>query len=213
MTRCRVADRSGIGCVLQTASSSLGLLVAGRLVAGFGVGFVSAIIILYMSEIAPKKIRGAIVSGYQFCITIGMLIASCIDYGTQNLTTSASYRVPVGMQLLWAIVLGVGLCFLPESPRYFVMKGDLAKAARSLERVRDQPAGSELVQAELTEIVANHEYEMSVIPQNGYFSSWTNCFKGSLRNGASNLRRTILGTSIQMMRKLNVQIMTCRINY
>jgi MFS family permease len=53
----------GIGCILQTASSGLGLLVAGRLIAGFGVGFVSAIIILYMSEIAPKAVRGAIVSG------------------------------------------------------------------------------------------------------------------------------------------------------
>ena len=52
-----------IGCVLQTASSGLGLLVAGRLIAGFGVGFVSAIIILYMSEIAPKSVRGAMVSG------------------------------------------------------------------------------------------------------------------------------------------------------
>ena len=52
-----------IGCILQTASSGLGLLVAGRLIAGFGVGFVSAIIILYMSEIAPKQVRGAIVSG------------------------------------------------------------------------------------------------------------------------------------------------------
>lgn len=53
----------GVGCILQTASTGLGLLVAGRLVAGFGVGFVSAIIILYMSEIAPKAVRGAIVSG------------------------------------------------------------------------------------------------------------------------------------------------------
>jgi hypothetical protein len=53
----------GIGCILQTASTGLGLLVAGRLIAGFGVGFVSAIIILYMSEIAPKGVRGAIVSG------------------------------------------------------------------------------------------------------------------------------------------------------
>ncbi|CAL3967780.1 unnamed protein product, partial [Diplocarpon coronariae] len=52
----------GIGVILQTISTTLGLLVAGRLVAGFGVGFVSAIIILYMSEIAPKKVRGAIVS-------------------------------------------------------------------------------------------------------------------------------------------------------
>ena len=81
------------------------------------------------------------------------------------------------------------------------MKGRLDDAARVLERLRDQPAGSELVQAELTEIIANHEYEMSVIPQNGYFSSWANCFKGGLMNPASNLRRTILGTSIQMMQQ------------
>nr|CAD1814649.1 monosaccharide transporters [uncultured fungus] len=191
----------GIGCILQTASSSLGLLVAGRLIAGFGVGFVSAIIILYMSEIAPKAVRGAIVSGYQFAITIGLLLASCVDYGTQNRTDSGSYRIPMAIQLLWALILAAGLLWLPESPRYFVMKGKLDQAARVLERLRDQPAGSELVQAELTEIIANHEYEMSVIPQSGYFSSWANCFKGGLRNPSSNLRRTILGTSLQMMQQ------------
>ncbi|KAH7370935.1 general substrate transporter [Rhexocercosporidium sp. MPI-PUGE-AT-0058] len=191
----------GIGCILQTIATSLGLLVAGRLIAGFGVGFVSAIIILYMSEIAPKKVRGAIVSGYQFAITIGLLLASCVDYATQHRTDSGSYRIPVGLQLAWALVLAGGLFWLPESPRFFVMKGRLDDAARVLERLRDQPAGSELVQAELTEIIANHEYEMSVIPQNGYFSSWANCFKGGLSNPASNLRRTILGTSIQMMQQ------------
>lgn len=47
-----------VGVILQVASTSYKLLVAGRLIAGFGVGFVSAIIILYMSEIAPKKVRG-----------------------------------------------------------------------------------------------------------------------------------------------------------
>lgn len=47
------------------AASALATIVVGRLLAGFGVGFVSAIIILYMSEICPRKIRGAIVSGYQ----------------------------------------------------------------------------------------------------------------------------------------------------
>jgi sugar porter (SP) family MFS transporter len=107
----------------------------------------------------------------------------------------------MALQLLWAMILAGGLLWLPESPRYFVMKGKLDQAAHVLERLRDQPAGSELVQAELTEILANHEYEMSVIPQNGYFSSWANCFRGSLTNPASNLRRTILGTSLQMMQQ------------
>jgi len=59
-----------IGVVLQVASSTIPLLVVGRVIAGLGVGFVTAIIILYMGEIAPKKVRGAIVSGYQLCITI-----------------------------------------------------------------------------------------------------------------------------------------------
>jgi sugar porter (SP) family MFS transporter len=107
----------------------------------------------------------------------------------------------MGIQLLWALILGTGLFFLPESPRDFVMKGKLEAAAHTLERLRDQPTGSILVQEELAEIIANHEYEMSVIPQSGYFSSWANCFKGGLRNPSSNLRRTILGTSLQMMQQ------------
>lgn len=82
-----------VGVALQTASAGLGLIVAGRLVAGFGVGFVSAILILYMSEIAPRKIRGALVSGYQFCVTIGLLLASAVDYATQERMDSGSYRV------------------------------------------------------------------------------------------------------------------------
>lgn len=130
-----------------------------------------------------------------------MLLASCVNYGTQNRTDSGSYRIPIGLQLLFALLLAAGLFWLPESPRWFVKKGRLDDATRVLCRLRDQPVGSELVLAELTEIVANHEYEMSVIPQNGYFSSWANCFKGSLSNPASNLRRTILGTSIQMMQQ------------
>ncbi|KAE8448609.1 hypothetical protein EG329_009034 [Mollisiaceae sp. DMI_Dod_QoI] len=190
-----------IGVILQTASSALGLLVAGRLIAGFGVGFVSAIIILYMSEIAPRKVRGALVSGYQFCITIGLLLASCVDYGTQNRTDSGSYRIPIALQMLWAIILAGGLFLLPESPRYFVKKGNLEQATRVLTRLRGEPEGSELIQAELAEIVANHEYEMSVIPQGGYFKTWYSCFTGGLLTPSSNLRRTILGTSLQMMQQ------------
>ncbi|KAF7854448.1 uncharacterized protein EAF02_011623 [Botrytis sinoallii] len=190
-----------IGVILQTASTGLGLLVAGRLVAGFGVGFVSATIILYMSEICPKKVRGALVSGYQFCVTIGLLLASCVDYGTQNRLDTGSYRIPIGLQMAWALILGGGLFFLPESPRYYVKKGKLDQAASNLARLRGEPEGSDYVQQELTEIIANHEYEMSVIPQTGYFGSWMNCFKGGLSNPGSNLRRTILGTSLQMMQQ------------
>lgn len=190
-----------VSVVLQTISTGLVLLVIGRLVAGFGVGFVTAIIILYMSEVAPKKVRGAIVAGYQFCVTVGILLASCVDYATQNRDDTGSYRIPTSMQILWALVLGVGLFFLPESPRYFVKRGSLDRAKKALSRLRGEPEESEYIQQELAEIVANHEYELTVIPQAGYFSSWTNCFSGSLFNPSSNLRRTILGTSLQMMQQ------------
>lgn len=190
-----------IGVALQTASTTVALLAVGRIIAGFGVGFVSAIIILYMSEIAPKKIRGALVSGYQFAITLGLMVAACVTYATNGRLDTGSYRIPIALQLLPAIILATGLFFLPESPRYFVIKDRLENAARSLAILRGQPADSELIQQELAEIVANHQYEMSVIPQSGYLSSWANCFKGGLGSASSNLRRTILGTSLQMMQQ------------
>jgi MFS transporter, SP family, sugar:H+ symporter len=190
-----------VGVILQTASTEYKLLVGGRVIAGIGVGFVSAIIILYMSEISPKKVRGAIVSGYQFCITIGLLLSSCVDYGTENRHNTSSYRIPIALQMLWALILGGGLFFLPESPRYFVKRGKLDKAAGVLSRLRGHPVDSEYVQQELAEIVANHEYELQVIPQGSYINSWMNCFRGSLWKPNSNLRRTILGTSLQMMQQ------------
>lgn len=89
------------------------MMVIGRLIAGGGVGFISAIIILYMSEISPKKVRGALVSGYQFFITIGILLANCTVYATENRRDSGSYRIPIAVQFLWAILLGTGLFILP----------------------------------------------------------------------------------------------------
>lgn len=191
-----------IGGILETASTGLNVMVAGRLIAGFGVGFISAIVILYMSEIAPKKVRGAVVAGYQFCITIGILLANCVVYATQNRRDSGSYRIPIAVQFLWAIILATGLALLPESPRYWVKKGKLDKAAAALGRVRGQPLDSEYIQDELAEIIANHEYEMSVVPQTSYLGSWKACFEGSISKPSSNLRRTLLGIAMQMMQQL-----------
>jgi MFS family permease len=105
-----------IGCILEISSTNqLVLFVFARLVAGFGVGFISAVIILYMSEIAPRKVRGALVSGYQFCITIGILLANCVVYSTQTYDDTRSYRIPIGVQFLWALILASGLLILRRS--------------------------------------------------------------------------------------------------
>lgn len=190
------------GVILQMAQSSgLGLIVSGRLIAGIGVGFESAIVILYMSEICPRKVRGALVAGYQFCITIGLLLASCVAYACKDRQDSGAYRIPIAIQFAWGLILGGGLLFLPDSPRYFVKRGRVEQARASLARLRGQPGESEFIEAELAEIVANEEYERSVIPATGWFGSWANCFKGSVFKSNSNLRKTILGTSLQMMQQ------------
>ena len=73
-------------------------------------------------------------------------------------------------------------------------RGRLDRATDVLARLRGQPHDSEYIQQELAEIVANHEYELSVIPQGGWLRSWYNCFTGGLFRPSSNLRRTILGS-------------------
>ncbi|EXF83726.1 hypothetical protein CFIO01_01453 [Colletotrichum fioriniae PJ7] len=194
-----------IGVVIQmitgVGSSPLAPIVTGRLIAGIGVGFESAVVILYMSEISPKKVRGALVAGYQFCITIGLLLAACVVYGTKDRTDTGAYRIPISIQFPWALILGGGLMMFPDSPRYFVKKGRLADAAASLSKLRGQPENSEYIQVELAEIVANEEYERQLIPSATWFGSWANCFSGSVFKANSNLRKTILGTSLQMMQQ------------
>ncbi|KAH7186071.1 general substrate transporter [Fusarium flagelliforme] len=193
-----------VGVVIQMITGHgdpLACIVVGRLIAGLGVGFESAIVILYMSEICPKSVRGALVAGYQFCITIGLLLAACIVYGTEKFYSMKSYQIPIGIQFPWAVILAGGLFFLPDSPRYFVKRGQIEKAVDALSRVRGQPKDSKYVQSEIAEIVANEEYERQMIPSTSWFGSWANCFKGSLWDGKSNLRRTILGTSMQMMQQ------------
>ncbi|KAI1520198.1 monosaccharide transporter [Pyrenophora tritici-repentis] len=184
-----------LGVALQVASTSVGVLVPGRLIAGFGIGFVSAVIILYMSEIAPKRFRGAIVSGYQFCITIGLLLAAVVDNRTQHRMDSGSYRIPMSLQWLFALVLGVGLFLLPESPRWYIKKGRNTDAARALATLRGQSPNSDYVNDELKELVANHEYEMRTMR-----AGWGDCFTGGWKP-SSNLRRVVLGMALQMMQQ------------
>lgn len=185
-----------IGVAVQVATPSVVGLSVGRFVAGLGVGCVSAVNILYMSEIAPRKVRGAIVSAYQFAITIGIMLASCVGYATQGRQDSGAYRIPISIQFLWALILALGLLMLPESPRYWVKRRRLDKAAKALSRVRGQPAESAYIEDELSEIVANCEYEMQVGEV-----SWRKCFTGGIHNSNSNIRKVFIGVALQMMQQ------------
>lgn len=79
--------------------------------------------------------------------------------------------------------------------------GKVEQARKALSRVRGQPIDSDYIKDEIAEIVANHEYETELTPNVTYFSSWAACFTGGIRNPGSNLRRTLLGITMQMMQQ------------
>ncbi|KAJ5817302.1 hypothetical protein N7447_009535 [Penicillium robsamsonii] len=150
------------GVILQTIATSIPLFVAGRFFAGLGVGLLSATIPLYQSETAPKWIRGTVVGAYQLAITFGLLLAAIVNNSTKDRTDTGCYRIPIAVQFAWAIILVVGMLILPETPRFLIKQDRYEEASKALARVRRMDVNDPAVVAELAEIQANHEHEMSL---------------------------------------------------
>lgn len=188
-----------LGVILQTAATEIGMFVAGRFFAGYGVGMISASIPLYQSETAPKWIRGTIVGAYQLAITIGLLIAAIVDNATKDRNDSGSYRIPIAVQFAWALIMFFGMLLLPETPRYLIKKGKPEKAARSLAKLRRLDVDHPGLVEELAEIVANHEYELSLGK-----ATYLDCFKGNLG------RRLFTGCALQALQQLSGVNFICK---
>lgn len=184
----------GVAMQVGAMAGQLGLFTAGRVVAGLGVGIVSTIVPMYQSECAPRWIRGAVVSGYQWAITIGLFLASIVNYATENRVDTGAYRIPVGVQLAFAIILSAGLLFLPESPRWLVKKGRHEDAARSLGRLNSSDLDDPLVRTELADIQTNLEIELT----HGT-GSYADCFKFGQRQ---HFTRTMTGIFLQAWQQL-----------
>lgn len=146
---------------------------------------------MYQSESAPKWIRGTIVGCYQLAITIGLLLAACANQGTHNRNDAGSYRIPLAIQFVWAVILGVGMFLLPETPRFLIRKDDFEGAAKSMSRLRSLPPDHPAIIAELNEIKAIHEYEMSLGE-----STYADCFAPNM------IKRLLTGCGIQALQQL-----------
>jgi len=180
-----------IGSVLQTASISYVMLVVARLIGGIGIGMLSMVVPLYISEISPPEIRGALLVLEEFSIVTGIVIAFWITYGTQNIAGEWAWRLPFLLQLVPAIVLGLGIFFLPFSPRWLVSRGRDEEALASLAKLRQLPAPEERVTREWSEIRGEVQFhrEMSITRHPMLqgrsmislvkleFASWNDCFK------------------------------------
>ncbi|KAL7280854.1 MFS monosaccharide transporter [Trametes coccinea BRFM310] len=183
-----------LGIALQTGASNWATFIVGRFFAGFGVGLVSTLIPMYQSECSPKWIRGAVVSGYQWAITIGLLLASVINNATKNRQNHSAWRIPISIQFIWAFVLFVGMFWLPETPRWLIKNDRPGDAARSLSRLTSLPEDDPEVQAELEDIRAALREE-----QERGESSYLDCFKFNKNKIAF---RTLSGIFIQAWQQL-----------
>ena len=146
-----------LGAIGAALAPGMAWLIAARIVAGTAIGIASFVAPLYISEIAPVDIRGKLVSINQVALTSGIVISYLIDYAFAG---SQAWRWMFALAAIPATAFGIGLLFIPNSPRWLVGRGHADQARAVLKRIR----GPEQVEGELREI------RHSVAQQKGHWS-------------------------------------------
>ncbi|XP_059431372.1 sugar transport protein 14 [Corylus avellana] len=137
-----------LGAVLNAAAVNIAMLIIGRILLGIGIGFGNQAVPLYLSEMAPAKIRGAVNQLFQLTTCLGILIANFINYGTEKIHPWG-WRLSLGLATVPATLMFVGGVFLPETPNSLVEQGKLEEGRRVLEKVR----GTSNVDAEFADLI------------------------------------------------------------
>lgn len=137
-----------IASLVTALAENVTWLVTGRIFIGIAIGFSSMITPLYVSEISPYKIRGGLVSLNQLAITVGILLSYIVGY---YFSDTGNWRYMLGFAAIPSIVFGVGMLFLPESPRWLYIKGKKEKAYQILESIHGEIAAKK----EVSEIEEN----------------------------------------------------------
>ena len=140
----------GLGGLACAAATSTTILIVGRIVVGFGIGLSSGTVPVYISEVSPADARGWQVSLFQLAITVGILLAYVVDYAFAAIQ---GWRWMFGLAVVPAAIFGLGMVFLPESPRWLAAHGHVDRARAMLARIR----GTSDVDLEMREIVEGIE--------------------------------------------------------
>ncbi|KAK4145651.1 MFS sugar transporter-like protein [Dichotomopilus funicola] len=190
-----------IGSILMTASQNVAMLCVGRVICGLCVGIASSIVPVYQAEIAPKEIRGRVVSLQQWAITWGILIQYFIQFGAAEgigggskdpNQPTAAFRIPWGIQMVPAFILLVGLYFFPYSPRWLASQDRWDEAIRVLANLHGKgDVNHPKVLAQYQEIEEALKFEREQA---------TSSFKELI--APRMLKRVALGMSIQMWSQL-----------
>lgn len=134
---------SSLGCAF---ANSVALLIIFRLIGGLGVGMASTLVPLYIAEIAPRRIRGTMVGGYQLAVASGIFVVYVVNALIANTHTllwnqQAGWRWMFAAGAIPGIIFFILLFLIPESPRYLVKSGKINQAENVLTKVQGE-AGS-----------------------------------------------------------------------
>nr|TKS07481.1 hypothetical protein D5086_0000112460 [Populus alba] len=150
-----------IGALLCATAQSVHTMIIGRLLAGIGIGISSAIVPLYISEISPTEIRGALGSINQLFICIGILLA--LVAGLPLAGNPIWWRTMFGISAVPAVLLALGMAFSPESPRWLFQQGKFSEAEKSIKTLN----GKERVADVMTDLTVGSQG--SAEPEAGWF--------------------------------------------
>ncbi|OBA24405.1 general substrate transporter [Metschnikowia bicuspidata var. bicuspidata NRRL YB-4993] len=204
---CKIADVYGrrmglmfsmviyvVGIIIQISSTTKWYqYFIGRLIAGLAVGTVSVVSPLFISEVAPKQLRGTLVCCFQLCITLGIFLGYCTTYGTKSYSDSRQWRIPLGLCFAWALFLVAGMLNMPESPRYLVEKSRIEEARKSIARSNKVNEEDPAVYTEVQLIQAGIDREALAGK-----ASWGELITGKPKI----LRRVIMGIMLQSLQQL-----------
>ncbi|EGF98887.1 uncharacterized protein MELLADRAFT_50846 [Melampsora larici-populina 98AG31] len=118
-----------IGTILQASAFGLAQLIVGRIVTGYGNGFITASVPVWQSECSKAHERGKLVMLEGTLITAGIMISYWVDFGLYFAShSSVSWRFPIAFQVVFALIIMATVLSLPESPRWLIKKGMIDEA-------------------------------------------------------------------------------------
>ncbi|KAK7308832.1 hypothetical protein RJT34_05100 [Clitoria ternatea] len=137
------------GVVFNTAAQDLAMLIVGRLLLGCGVGFANQAVPVFLSEIAPSRIRGALNILFQLNVTIGILFANLVNYGTNKIKGGWGWRLSLGLAGIPAVLLTLGALLVVDTPNSLIERGRLEEGKAVLKKIR----GTDNVEPEFLELL------------------------------------------------------------
>ncbi|RJE18102.1 MFS sugar transporter [Aspergillus sclerotialis] len=163
-----------IGAILQASAMNLAMILIGRILAGWAVGLMSMSVPVYQAECAHPSSRGLIIGLAQQMNGVGFIVSTWVGYGSLHApdTSQFQWRFPLAFQAFPAIMLLVGMLFLPESPRYLIEKERHDTAMKVLKRLHFDGTNGEWIKTEYNEIKSTIEAENVVAAP-----SWISMFR------------------------------------